>query len=268
MGLVSIRASSLSDLLDCPARWEARHIKNMRKPSGPGAILGRAVHASTALYDQSRMDGAGLTPDEAAGAVVDTIHRPEEDVDWALEGDITPHLAEQIGLDLHSRYCSEVAPTQKYLGVEIVCEDLEITDLGLILTGTTDRVRKDILGRIGIADLKTGGKAVSASGMVNTKGHGVQIAVYEILASHAIGEALTAPAQIVGLQTAKTPKGRRVAIGEIQSAMLALVGSEDSPGILEHASKIIHSGLFFGNPRSYLCSEKYCPAWAICNYRS
>jgi hypothetical protein len=103
---------------------------------------------------------------------------------------------------------------------------------------------------------------------VNTKGHGVQLAVYELLAANAIGQRMEAPAQIVGLQTAKTEKGLRVGRGEMPSAMAALVGTEEAPGILEHASRIVHSGLFHGNPRSQLCSEKYCPAWRVCHFRA
>lgn len=265
---VIVRASSLSDLLDCPARWEAKHVMNMRLPSSPKAVLGKAVHAGTAAYDVSRIQGTGLTPDDTAGAVVDAIHKPQEDVDWKADEDMQPATVERISLALHGMYCAEIAPEQDYMGVEVTCDALEISDLGLVLTGTTDRVRRDEHGQIGIADLKTGGNAVSANGTVNIKGHGVQLAVYEVLASHATGVTMAAPAQVIGLQTAKTAKGLRVGRGEVPSSMSALVGTEDAPGILEHASRLIHSGLFHGNPRSQLCSEKYCPAWRVCRYRA
>jgi RecB family exonuclease len=265
---VPIRASSLSDLLDCPARWEAKYIYGMRLPSGPRAILGKAVHAGTAVYDLSRIQGTSLTPDEAAGAVVDAIRKPQEEVDWKADEDLKPATVESISLGLHGLYCANVAPKQDYIGVEVTCDALEISDLGLVLTGTTDRVRRDEYGRLGIADLKTGGNAVAADGTVNTKGHGVQLAVYEVLAANATGQNIEAPAQIIGLQTAKTKKGMRVGVGEVQSAMTALVGTEDFPGILEHVSRLIHSGLFHGNPRSQLCSEKYCPAWRVCRFRA
>lgn len=265
---VSIRASSLSDLLDCPARWEAKHIRGMSLPSGPRAIMGKALHASTARFDLSIMSGAGLTADEAAGAAVDTIRKPEEDVDWKADEEITPALAEKIALGLHRTYCADIAPGQEYLGVEVTCEALTITDLGLTLTGTTDRVRKSPGGGIGIADIKTGGNAVSADGKVKTSGHGIQLAVYELLAGHALGRPMDIMAQIIGMQTGKTAKGQRVAVAECPSGMASLLGSEDLPGTLEHASRLIHSGNFFGNPRSQLCSEKYCPAWRVCHYRA
>ena len=92
-----------------------------------GCHLGTAVHAGTALYDQSVLDGAGITPDEAAGAVADAIHKPGEDVDWS-GADVSQAEAEGIAIALHKRYCAEIAPKQQYLAVEANCERLEITD--------------------------------------------------------------------------------------------------------------------------------------------
>lgn len=102
MDTITLRASSLPELLDCPARWEAKHVRGLRLPRSGAAQLGTAVHAGTALYDQSRIDGSGLTADEAAGAVADAIHHPEEDVEW---GEDSPSEAERIGIALHTLYC-------------------------------------------------------------------------------------------------------------------------------------------------------------------
>lgn len=92
--MISIRASSLSELFDCPARWEAKYVRNMRMPASDAARLGTAVHAGTALFDQSRLDGNPLTADEAAGAVVDAIHHPDEDVDWGESSPREPAQAQ------------------------------------------------------------------------------------------------------------------------------------------------------------------------------
>lgn len=261
--LVTVRASSLSELFDCPARFEAKHIKGLRRPRSAAAQLGTAIHASTAVYDESRRVGQGITADEAAGVLVDAIHKPAEEVEW----DESPKAAEKIGLALHRRYCDEIAPTQEYLGVEVTCERLEITDLGLALTGTTDRVRVTADG-YGIADIKTGKTAVGADGMVSTGGHVIQAAVYELLASAAMGLPIAAPAQIIGMQTGKTDKGQRVGTGEIAGARNVLLGDSETPGLLEHASKILKSGNFYGNPNSRLCSDKFCPAFGICRFRA
>lgn len=260
---VKIRASSLSDLFDCPARWAARHIDGKLTPSTARAQLGKAVHASTAVYDQSVIDGLGLSIDEAAAAAVDVIHLPTEPVEWEDE---TPSDVEKIALALHGKYCAEIAPKQSYRAVEVRCDNLEITDIGITLTGTTDRIRETDAG-FSIADIKTGKAAVSATGEVTTKGHAYQIGVYELLAEFSSGLPITAPAQIVGLNAAKTDKAQRVATAEIIGARQLLVGDEDSPGILQNAATLVNSGVFWGNPKSMLCHERYCPIYTTCNYR-
>lgn len=260
--LIRVRASSLAELFDCPARWEAKNLLGIRHPTNGKALLGTAIHASTAAFDQAALEGSPISIDDAASALVDTIHKPEEEVDW---GDDRPNDAEQIGLVLHSKYCTQVAPAQQYSGVEVTCEALEISDLGLVLTGTTDRIR--IVGEeFGIADLKSGGRAVGSDGRAVTTGHGLQLAVYELLAEQSTGKALTLPAQIIGLQTAKSSP--KVGIGEIPNARQALIGTEEDPGMLQHAADLIHSGRFYGNPKSMLCSAKFCPRYSTCRYKA
>jgi RecB family exonuclease len=264
MAGVVIRASSLGRLFDCPAAWAATHIDGRRLPSNGKATLGKAVHASTALYDQSVIDGAGITIDEAAGAAVDAIYKPDEEVVWDEDN---PQDAEKIAVALHIKYCQQIAPRQNYLGVEIQCEHLEITDLGIALTGTTDRIRQANNGGVSICDIKTGKAVVGSDGSVKTAGHTFQMGVYELLAEHASRLVLTDPAQIIGLNTAKTPVSQRVGTGEITGARDMLLGDGESPGILEYAARVIHSGNFFGNPRSMACGPKYCAAYADCKFR-
>lgn len=262
---IIIRASSLGELLDCPARWASKHVEGKTLPRSAAAQLGTAVHASTAKFDEGRLPGGdALSVDDAAGALVDAIHRPEADVEW---DDVSPQVAESIGLALHRRYCTDVAPRQRYRAVELRCERLDIPDLGIALTGTTDRIRETSHGA-GIADLKTGARAVSADGRAATQGHAAQLGVYELLAEHASGVPITAPAQVVGLQTGKTAAAQRVGTAEVASPRSALVGAEGSPGLLEFAARIVTDGLFYGNPRSMLCSAKYCPAHPTCRFRT
>lgn len=255
--MIDIRASSLPELFDCPARFEAKQINKIRMPSSGNAILGKAVHASTAYYDAMILEKQPITPDDAAGVAVDTINKPEEDVEW---GEDSPQEAEGIAIALHKLYCYHVAPKQNYVAVEAKCERLEIIDLGISLTGTTDRVVQTTHGYC-IADIKTGKTAVRTDGTVTTQGHAAQMAVYELLAERATGLDMDAPAQIIGLQVAKTDKGRRSGVGTIAGGRELLLGDEYSPGLLQHAAGILKSGAFFWNPRSMLCSAKYCPIY-------
>ena len=232
-------------------------------PSNGKATLGRAVHASTAVYDQSKLDGAGITINEAAAAAIDAIYKPDEDVEWE---DDSPNDAEKIAVSLHTKYCTEIAPLQNYKAVEVQCDRLDITDLGIALTGTTDRVRETDEG-YSICDIKTGKQAVGADGLVKTAGHAYQMGVYELLAEQAGGIPITGAAQIIGLTTAKTEKSQRVGTGEIVGAREILLGDEESPGVLQMAAKLIHGGDFWGNPKSMLCHQSYCPNYSTCKFR-
>jgi hypothetical protein len=262
--VIKMRASSLPELFDCPARWEAKHILGMNKPTSGAAWLGTSTHASTAAYDQAILDESPISIDDAADVFIDSVYNPTEEVDWE---DRSQKEVEKVGLALHTNYCSKVAPKMKYLGVEVTCESLEIVDLGLVLTGTTDRIYLDDKGRTGISDIKTGSRIVGSDGKVNAAGHGAQLGVYELLAEKAINQPMDAPALVIGLQSGKTKTSQRTAIGELGSPRYQLIGDEQTPGLLQSAANLIHSGNFYGNPKSYLCSARYCPRHAVCKYK-
>lgn len=259
--MIRVRASSLSDYADCPARWYARQILGLSLPSSGAAHLGTSLHRSTGVYDAARVEGRPVSADDAAGVLVEVLRHPEGDVDWAGE---SVAEAERRGLVLHSRYCAVIAPDRDYRSVELACEPLVVDCEGvtLELTGTADRIRRTPDGP-GVSDLKSGARAVSG-GRVTTRGHGMQLAMYELLAERTIGERITAPGEIIGLQTAGDPE---VASAEVPSKREALVGTPERPGLLDAIAQSIRSGVFAGNPRSMLCTPKYCPAYQSCRWR-
>lgn len=262
--MIKIRASSLGELFDCPARWAAKYILNMKMPTNTKALLGTAIHASTAAYDQSQLDKAGITIEDAKAAAVDALFNPKEDVIW---DDETAKDLEPIALSLHTKYCTFIAPKFEYAAVEVKCGSLIIADLGIELTGTTDRVYINSLGQYGIGDVKSGKSAVGADGVVATKGHGYQMGVYELLAEQGSGLPIEAPAQIMALTTAKTEKSQRYGVGEISGAREILLGDEFQTGVLHEASRLIHSGIYIGNPKSMMCHKNYCPSYQNCRFR-
>lgn len=192
------------------------------------------------------------------------IWQPTEDVDWT---DLDQGSAEKIAQGLVRRYIADIAPTQTYIGIEVAAEPLTLSDVGITLSGTIDRIYQDENGDLGIGDIKTGKTAVAADGTVKTAGHGLQMGVYTLLASHALQEPMTAPARIYGLTTGKTAKGQHVGIGQIDNPTHALLGDENQTGLLHHAGQILKNGLFYGNPKSTLCSVKFCPAFSACPFR-
>ena len=262
---LTVRASSWAGLFDCAYRWEGIHLLKLRNVVGLRAALGTAIHAGTAVFDQARISGDTVTADDAAGVFVDKLRDPENEYDPERD-DLSVPEAEKVGITLLTKYCFEVSPHYNFVAVEMETKPLDI-DCGngviVRLTGTTDRarIRKGDHG-VGIADLKSGSAAVQ-KGEAVTKGHGPQIGTYELLYEHTTGEPITDVAEIIGLKT----KGKaEIGVGTIANAKRVMVGTEDQPGLIEFAAEMFKTGRFFPNPKSLLCSAKYCPRFSTCHF--
>lgn len=261
-----IRASSWASLFDCAHRWEGQHLMGLKSPYSPRAMLGTAVHASTAAFDQGRLDQSGITADDAAGLLVDTLRESKDQVDWNAEDKLTMGEAEKIGLTLHVMYCTNISPRYDFAFVEMETRPLVIDcghDIHIELTGTLDRSRivKKSNG-VGISDLKTGAQAVQ-KGAAKTKGHAPQLGTYEMLYAHTTGQTPTEDGEIIGL---KTSGKQEIATGTIKNARQQMVGDADSPGLIEYAREFFRTGLFPPNPTSFMCSEKYCARYNLCKF--
>jgi hypothetical protein len=262
---VTIRASSFGSLFDCPARWIAIHLEGKRTPSSSNAALGTAVHKGTAVFDESRLPGFDpVSVDDAKQAAFEAATKPLDNVDWDGE---QPNKVADVAVSLTERYCTLFAPTVEYAAVEISVDSLLLTDLDIVLTGHTDRVRRTPDG-LGICDLKTGKTAVGTDGKAKTHGHAAQMGVYEIVAETALNVRMDLPAEIIGLQTNLTPDKQRIGTGEIEGAREVLIGNEEHTGLLKIASQLVHGEISpWGNAKSMMCSKKYCPSFQTCFWR-
>ncbi len=258
-----VRASSIAEFFNCPLRWAKKHLDSLFTPTTPPAIIGSAVHQSTAEFDRSRLDNnkaRWLSADDTAEVLLQYLKDPGTEVDWTGSN---IEKAATIALGVHTRYCHEVAPTHTYQLVEETMDNLAIAweELGIeiILTGTLDRSYiKD--AKVGIADIKTGAVACSQK----TGPHKAQLGAYELLASEKLGTIIEQPGELIQLQTSSNYK---VAVQEVHNARIALLGDDDNLGMLTHIARALKTGDYFGNPSSWLCSEKYCPNWHPCIYR-
>ncbi|KAA3634588.1 MAG: PD-(D/E)XK nuclease family protein [Proteobacteria bacterium] len=263
---LTVRASSWGKLFDCGYAWEGTHLLGIRKPAGMRALLGTSLHRSTAAFDRGRMDQSGVTADDAADLLVETIHHPNFDVDRNAD-DLTPRDAEKIGLSLHTRYCHDVSPRYTFHAVELTTEPFTIdcgNGVSVTLTGSLDRSRLvagDASDRI--SDLKSGASAVQ-KGAANTKGHFAQVGTYQLLYEHTTGRAVDDTAEIIGLKTKGKPE---IASGEIHGARARMTGTEQFPGLIEFAARMFATGDFYPNPSSILCHPKYCARWSRCPYK-
>jgi hypothetical protein len=262
--LGTIRASAWPELFDCAHRFYWKHIMGIRMPAGGKAWLGTSIHTGTAKFDQAVLDGSPLSITDAVDATREKLTHPDEDVAW--DEDLTLKEADNFAIALTTKYCADIAPRHVYAGVEVKCQALDIATVhGIVrVTGTTDRVRVIEDGRKGISDVKTGSRATEKSEdgrgrRAVTKGHHIQLGIYTLMAQEATGESLNGPAQIIGLQTTKdTP----CATGEVADVKTPLLGTDSHPGLIEIAAGMLKAGVFPPNPKSTLCSRKYCPAYA------
>lgn len=266
--IITIRASSLADLFDCPKRWYTRNILKKSTPASSRARLGTSIHAGTEIYDLAKLQGNPISVDDAADAVIETLYEKYdhdgEEIDW---GDESPKQLENIALALHTKYCVEIGSKTDYKAVEVRCNPVTFEDIGIKLTGSVDRIYQTEDGELGIADIKTGATAVSADGTVKTGQHIAQLGVYNMLAELTLQEEITGEAKIIGLNTGKTPAAQRVGVGSIPNPKNILLGDDENKGFLEQAASIVQSGVFYANPKSMLCNPKFCPAHPNCKYR-
>lgn len=261
MRSVQIRASSWSELFDCPKRWAAQHIDGHKLPTSAPAHLGTALHAGTALYDAAPLVGAKPSVDDAITRALDVLGE-DDNVDW---GTSSFDKAANIIATLLPEYAHQWAYRNPYAYVELPVEPLVVPVGGvqIELTGTVDRVRR-VGGQYGVDDLKTGAQVVYASGYVPSGYHKLQLGVYELLVEHTLKVTVELPARVVALQT-RSPYA--IASGEIAGGKSLIEGDADNWGALEHGARIIAAGDFAGNPRSGFCKKQYCPVWASCRWR-
>lgn len=263
--VLTVRASAWSSLFDCAYKFEGEQLLGMRKPKGLRTQLGTALHASTATFDKGRLPGAEpVTVDEAAGVFVDTLAHPEEEVDYSQD-DLAPRDAERIGLSLHGRYCFDISPRFKFKSVEQKLEPVDIncgSGVYVRLTGSMDRARvAETSGGIVIPDVKSGARVVS-DGQAVIKGRAPQLGTYQILYEQTEG-LVTLGGQIIALHTSSKPA---VAVSPVFDAKRVMLGTDQAPGLIEHAAAMFRTGLFPPNPQSMLCSPKYCARWDNCQF--
>lgn len=275
--VVTVRASSWGRLFDCAYAWEAEHLMGMRRPSGLRAVLGTAIHAGTAAFDQARMDGRPIPIGDAAEVFIDALQNPEDETDYRGDN-ITLTHAEKIGLALTVKYCGDISPMFRYTSVEMKLAPYELDcgdGLTIRLTGSMDRSRTGYLTHmlengheilipdqkgVVIPDIKSGARIIDEGGRVILKGKKAQLGAYQLMYEKTTGQN-TAGGQIIGLQT--TSKAL-VGVSGLLDGKRAMFGENNERGLIELAAVMFKTGFFPPNPQSQLCSPKFCARWDTC----
>ncbi|MFM0165677.1 PD-(D/E)XK nuclease family protein [Paraburkholderia sediminicola] len=264
--VIEVRASSWGALFDCSFKWEGEHLLGMRRPSGIRALLGTAVHAGTAAFDQAKLDKNPITAMQAADYLLDALHQPTDDVDYKQDTSINMRQAEQIGLALLTKYCHEISPRYEFRAIEMKMEPLDIDcGDGLIirLKGTMDRSRvaesQDGNGDV-IPDVKTGARLFDAENNVILKARSAQLGAYSLMYENQT-DRHTVGGQIIALETASQA---RVGVSPIFNVKQPMTGTPTQKGLIEYAAGMFKTGDFLPNPQSALCSEKFCARYSTC----
>lgn len=280
MNLLTIRASSLAELFDCPQRWAAIHVEGRRGWNSGPAWLGTSMHHGTAAFDQSAIEGQPITVDDATDLVIHKIDHPEEEVRWDKQ--LSQREARSLASILVPDYCNRIAPQYTFETVELKLEPLTIDVEGvhITLTGTADRVRvEDNFANVqapgyefvdeapwwaqqarGICDVKSG-RSVIRNGQVQTDKHVAQLGTYELLevmVAKQTHKDMTLPAEIIALPTSGE---HSCAVGTMDRPSRILLGEGRHAGLLKAAANMAKHEMFHGNPKSMLCGEKYCPVY-------
>lgn len=289
-----VRASSWKTLFSCGLSWYYANVEKIRTASSGIAQIGTAIHAGTALFDGPRLRGDSISVEEAVEGAIAILYNDDVEVSWDSSAQFK--AAEAIVARSVNRYCHEIAPHVVYTAVEARCEDLHInTKYGTIVTtGTIDRVREraylieddgsltesthsaasepgaqSVLFRENVRDIKTGLQAVGyddEGGRVATIGaHHLQVGIYTIMTEQELQRPMDAPAEICGISTGKSGD---IAVSDIRDVRTALLGTEERPGMIELAAKMLKDGDFRPAPGTVMCSPVYCSGWDRCPYHA
>lgn len=259
-----VRASSWGGLFDCAHRWEAENILGMRRASTMPAHLGTSIHEATAFYDQAIANGIDVSIDDAIDVFVDSLDDPHVELDKS--DDLKINEARKRGIALVALYCQQVSPQVKFVSIEESLPSLEVDCGGVVIqiTGTMDRARV-MTGKMGdvVTDIKTGRRLFSSDGDVSIKGRSAQCGIYQVMYEQKTGIE-SAGSQILALSTGTKPQA---GFSKVWDAKRVIIGTEQSPGMIDYAATMLKTGHFPPNPQSQLCSDKYCARWESCIYK-
>lgn len=254
-----IRASSVPNYPDCPLRWAAEHLRGevetmgyelRRLPRHVGAANGTAVHKAGAHLLTGKMETGELEDADAAIEIgIESLRSQAGEAEILWDG-TTPEMntAEQQILRQVVVYRNDVAPGLEPVTVEQSYE-------AEIKPGFVVRGHPDVLVPMDLHDLKTG---------KTTRNHAGQLGTYALLARSAGEKADRAYIDFIQRVSLKTrqPRPEReeydVAHAEQHAYRVIQRIVRDVEAFRETGDL---QGAFLANPSSFLCSDRYCPAW-------
>lgn len=259
---IRIRASSLSDYLDCPRRAAIKMFRSNVEQAGYkprqlenniAAAIGTATHsgATWSLEEKMKSGELGNRAESEHRALESLKHEQEAGVVYDQTSPDINTAQKQVVRQLNS-YRVHIAHLIEPSSVEERLEGQATPSISM--TGQCDISENLMTGGIGIRDIKTGTKE---------KYHGAQLGAYSLL-----GRAHGKDVKAMNVDYIE-----RVAIGKEQPAPVVIPYSvADTENLTWNILRAVERdyGLFAAsgnpetflpNPSSVLCSAKYCPAF-------
>jgi hypothetical protein len=273
-----LRPSSLTDYLDCPRRWAARHIRDdvaaagyvlrPRSAASAGALVGSGLHAGAGwTLEQMRDAGtAGTDADAVEVAIGELRARADaEGADWD-ETTETMSVAERQVRRMTLTYRQELAP--KIVPFEVEARLQADLAPGWVLSGQADLIAAERDASRTVRDTKSGTRA-RANGVqygaytLLWQAHGLTVsAIYEdYLKRVRLDREQPPPVTLV----INVPQARMDAWETIQAVQRDAAEFQKR---VEDPRGAPPPGAFRPNPASALCSARWCPAWGTSFCRS
>lgn len=252
---VTIRPSSVDSFANCPRQWAMTHIGGVKSMPGARAAIGTAIHAAIEReWRESIVTGKKdfniSTMQDVAAA--ELVHMDQEGLNYDDNEDLNTATAAASGGV--KAFAEDIAP---FTPIPIAVETRFTIDLDNPVvenvSGTVDYISKDT-----IADIKTSKrKPVPAS-------YSTQQSIYKMLAE-ANGQTVKHNL-IQGVVLKAKPDGHIMElVPDIESAKFAVNTILDVASVFHQ--QVVHPDILFrGNPKYYLCSDKYCALYNTCPY--
>ncbi len=244
-----VSASSIEMFLRCQRQWAFRYLEGLRLPPAVAMVQGTALHAGAEYnYAYKLETGEDAARDEVLDAARDAFVAGQEHIeDW--EGN-EPGLALDVAVWLTEVYHAELAPTVQPTAVET---EFVLTDeawpwpvLGY----------QDVQTAEGVIDIKTAAKKKTQADLDTS----LQAGIYLLERNRAGGP--EGFSWHVAVKT-KTPTTQVLTRERIEPERVALTVARVQAAM----QQVIASGLAMpAAPGSWVCSERFCGFWRLCEY--
>jgi len=252
---ITIRPSAVDSFMNCPRQWAMTHIGGVPSVQGGRAAIGTSIHAAV----EQEWKEAIITrkKDFNITAMTDLAAAELSEID--LKG-----IKYDLGEDL------DTATSEAAKGVKAFVEDIvPFTDIPVAveerytieldnpvatrLSGTVDYISDDT-----IADVKTSKRKPIVAN------YNTQQTIYKLLAE-ANGRTVK-HSLIQGVVLKAKPEGHVLALEpNVDKAKYAVNTLLEVLDVF-HKQQVAPDMLFRGNPKYYLCSNKYCALYATCPF--